>query len=176
MAGELQVIVEPWGPSQDALNAAAQQAVNGTAVRSALGGAKAQIIGLQPLDLGGEPEPPNRVRATLYDYAAERALLVEAPLEADAAPIVRSSVRQPLPSSEERDAAISVLREDPDLGPELVAGRLLPYRAMPPLAGTERPDGVVERTITVGLRPVSGNAGHEIVGVHLGRREVVRFD
>jgi len=36
MAGELQVIVEPWGPSQDALNAAAQQAVNGTAVRSAL--------------------------------------------------------------------------------------------------------------------------------------------
>jgi len=46
---------------------------------------------------------------------------------------------------------------------------------MPPLAGIERPDGVVERTITVGLRPVRGGAGHEIVGVRLGRREVVRL-
>ncbi len=176
MSGELQVTVEPWGPSHEALEGAARGAVNGAAVRTALGGAEARIIGLQPVDPGGEPEPPGRVRATVYDYRAERALLVEAPLEEDAAPVVRSSARQPLPSPEERDAAISVLREDPDLGPQLVAGRLKPYRAMPPLAGIERPDGVVERTITVGLRPVGGGAGHEIVGVHLGRREVVRFD
>ena len=47
------------------------------------------------------------MRATVYDYRAERALLVEAPLEEDAAPVVRSSARQPLPSPEERDAAIS---------------------------------------------------------------------
>ena len=93
MPGELQVSVEPWGPSHDAFEAAAGQAVNWTAVRTALGGAQARIIGLQPVDLGGEPEPPDRVLATVYDYRAEQALLVEAPLEADAAPVVRSAGR-----------------------------------------------------------------------------------
>ena len=102
--------------------------------------------------------------------------MVEAPLAEDAAPVVRSSSRQPLPSPEEREAALAVLREDPVLGPELAAERLVPYRAMPPLVGTERDDGTVERVITVGLRPEDGDASHEIVGVHLGRREVVRFE
>ena len=47
---------------------------------------------------------------------------------------------------------------------------------MPPLAGEELPDGTVERTVTVGLRPAQGGEGHEIVGVRLGRREVVRYE
>ena len=87
----------------------------------------------------------------------ESALLVSAPQHPGA----------PLPSAEEREAALAVLGEDPELGPKLHAGDLLPYRPMPPLAGAERPDGKVERTITVGLRPADGRSGHEIVGVHL---------
>ena len=50
MAGELQVTVEPWGPTHEALVGAARAAVNGAAVRAALGGAEARIIGLQPVD------------------------------------------------------------------------------------------------------------------------------
>jgi hypothetical protein len=176
MAGELQVTVEPWGPSPDAVEAAARTAVQRTAVRTALDGADARIVGVQPVDGGGEAEPPGRVLTTIYDYQAERALLVEMPLEEDGEPIVRSTSRQPLPSPEEREAALAVLRDDPAFGPQLQAGRLQPYRAMPPLAGTEREDGTVERILTVGLRPTGDDAEHEIVGVHLGRREVVRFD
>jgi hypothetical protein len=47
---------------------------------------------------------------------------------------------------------------------------------MPPLVEEELPDGRVERTLTVGLRPTADDDGHEIVGVKLGRREVVRFE
>ena len=79
--------------------------------------------------------------------------MVDSSLDEDAAPTVRSSSRQPLPSAEEREAALAVLGADPELGPKLDAGDLLVYRPMPPLAGAERPDGTVERTITVGLRP-----------------------
>ena len=87
-----------------------------------------------------------------------------------------STARQPLPSADELEAAVEVLREDPELGPALREGRLVPYRSMPPLAGDELPDGRVERMLTVGLRPAEGSEDHEIVGVRLGRREVVRFE
>jgi hypothetical protein len=176
MSGALEVTVEPWGPSPEALEAAAHDALRRTGVRAVLEGADARIVAVQPVDVGGEPEPPGHVRATVYDYLAEQTLLVEAALEGDATPVVRSSARQPLPSAEEREAALAVLQVDPELGPQLAAGRLLPYRAMPPLVGTELPDGTVERTITVGLAPTTKDSGHQIVGVHLGRREVVRFD
>ena len=64
----------------------------------------------------------------------------------------------------------------PSSGPALREGRLVPYRSMPPLVGDELPDGRVERVLTVGLRPAEGSDDHEIVGVRLGRREVVRFE
>ncbi len=177
MAGELQVTVEPWGPGPEAFEAAARGVLKQSAVSTELAGADARLIAMQPVDTGGEPEPPSRVRATLYDYSAERALVVDAPLEeGTATPVVRSTTRQPRPSADEREAALAVLREDPDLGPELAADRVLPYRPMPPLADAERPDGTVERIITVGLRSPDLDGFHEIVGVHLGRGEVIRFE
>src|SRR5918995_983664 len=98
MAGELQVMVEPWGPSPDAVAAVARRVVQSAEVRAALDGADAQLVAVQPVEVGSGPEPDGRVRATLYDYRTERALLVEAPLAEDLAPVVRSSSRQPLPS------------------------------------------------------------------------------
>ena len=176
MAGPLRVEIEPWGPAPETLDTAAREAVRQTSARAGLDGDQARIVAVRSVESDAEPEPPRRVRTTVYDYRAEHALVVESSLDEDAAPTVRSSSRQPLPSAEEREAALAVLGEDPELGPKLDAGDLLPYRPMPPLAGAERPDGTVERTITVGLRPTGGKAGHEIVGVHLGRREVVRFE
>jgi len=176
MPGELQVTVEPWGPDPDAVERAARAALERPAVKAELGGARARLLGLQPLDADDPEVPPSGVRATVYDYDSEQALLVDVPLDGGGAPTVASSARQPLPSGEERDAALEVLREHPELGPAIADERLVPYRAMPPLLDDELPDGTVERTVTVGLDPADGGEGHEIVGVRLGRREVVRFD
>ena len=178
MAGELLVTIEPWGPAPEVLDAAAQAALERPAVRDALGDAPVRLLSVRPLDGEGEPVEPRRARATLYDYAAERAVLVDVPLDGDVdgVPAVASTVRQPLPSGEEREAAVAVVAEHAELGPAVRDGRLVPYRAMPPLLHEELPDGTVERTLTVGLRPAGDGAVHEIVAVRLGRREVVRFD
>jgi hypothetical protein len=153
MAGELHVKIEPWGPAPAAVRAAAAAVVG-----------SARLLSAVPLD-------ETRILATAYDDAEERTLLIEIP--STGAPVVTSSSRQPPPTPEERAAAAEVLREDPELGPELAAGRLQTYRSMPPIVPGEREDGTIERTLTVGLK---GEGRHEIVGVHLGRREVVRFE
>jgi len=47
---------------------------------------------------------------------------------------------------------------------------------MPPLLGEQLPDGRIERTIAVGILPREGLKGHEIVGVNLIQRIVIRFE
>jgi hypothetical protein len=131
MPGELQVKVEPWGPDPDRIEQAARSAVRQPAVRAELGEAEARLVGLQPVDAGDEPVPPRSVRARLYDYAQERALLVDVPLEEGGATRMISTARQPRPSADELAAAVELLGEDPELGPALRDGRLVPYRAMP---------------------------------------------
>lgn len=176
MAGELQVKVEPWGPDPAAVEAAVRAALERPAVTAELEGADVRLLAVKPLEGEDETVPAERVRATVYDYRAERALLVDVPLDGTEAPVVASSGRQPLPTNEERDAALEVLRDDPELGPALREGRVVAYRAMPSVLEDELPDGTVERTLTVGLHPVDGDLEPEIVGVRLGRQEVVRFD
>jgi hypothetical protein len=168
MPGPLEVTVEPWGPDPDRVAEAARVAqARSPATR---------LVGVQPLDAGDEPAPPQVVRARLYDYDEEQALLVDVPLDGDGPGRVVATARQPLPGADELEAALEVVREDAELGPALRDGRLVAYRSMPPLVADEREDGRVERTVTVGLRPADGDEGHEIVGVRLGRREVVRYE
>jgi hypothetical protein len=116
MADELHVNVEPWGPDPDRVEAAARQALQLPAVRAELGEADARLVGLQPVDDGEGPAPPRAVRAKLYDYHAERALLVDVPLDVDGPSRVVSTVRQPLPSPEELEAAVAIIGEHPELG------------------------------------------------------------
>lgn len=176
MAGEMHVQIEPWGPHPDAVLAAARAALAHPAVAAELNGGEARLLAARPLDADVPDGAWSVVRATVYDYAADRLLVVDTPVEGGGPPVVASAARQPPPSPEEREAALAIVAEDAELGPALREGRLVPYRSMPPLVPGEREDGTVERTLTVGLRPADGGDGHEIVGVRLGRREVVRFD
>jgi hypothetical protein len=169
MAGALHVEIEPWGPHPDAVLAAAQGVLAHPAVAAELNGGEARLLGARPLD------DSDLVRASIYDYASDRLLLVDTPVEGGP-PVVASTARQPSPAPEEREAALAVVDEDPELGPALREGRLVAYRAMPGVVPEEREDGTVERTLTVGLRAADGGEGSEIIGVRLGKREVVRFD
>ena len=148
MPGPLEVTVEPWGPDPDRVAEAAQSALKQSRT-------EAKLVGLRLLDGGAEPVPPEVVRAKLYDYEEEQALLVDIPLESGEPSRVVATARQPLPSADELAAALEVIGEDPELGPAVRDGRLVPYRSMPPLVDEELPDGRVERTVTVGLRPAA---------------------
>lgn len=177
MAGELRVQVEPWGPDAQMADTATRAALQRPSARSGAGAGAGdlRLLSVQLSDGEDDAAAGQRVTATAYDYAEEQTLRLELPLDGDGSPRVTSSARQPPPAGDERQAALDVLREHPQLGPALAEGRLIPYRSMPALVGEERPDGTVERVLTVGLRPANGADGHEIVGIRLGRREVVRF-
>lgn len=179
---QLEVKVEPWGPDPDEVDAAVDAAMRLPEVRNELDGAEHRVLSVTP----GEPEPgpadddvpdPTHVRATVYDYTNERTLVVDAGLQGHDGVTVLETVKQPLPTTEEFEAAVEVLSKDAELGPALGDEELVPYRPMPPLVLDKQEGGSVERTISVGLRPAADDAkGHEIVGVRLARGEVVRFE
>lgn len=179
MAERLTVKVERFGPTPPLVKRAGQQLLRNAAVRGALNGSEHRLLAVRLLDPPRKtrtPTEPSRVRATIYDYAADRTIVAEADL-ADLEKVdVTESARQPLPSPDEFEAAVAVLKEDPALGKEIRSGELVPYPPMPPLVHTELPEGNLARTVTVGLLPEGGGAGHEIVGVSLASREVTRFD
>jgi hypothetical protein len=177
--GELHVEVIPWGPSTERAHDAVSAALERPAVAEQLGDGDRRVVSMTPVfpdPDGGEQHEPTHVRAAVYDYAKERTLLVDAPIGEPGEPAAMPSARQPLPAPEERELAVDVIRDDPELGQAVREGRLIPYRPMPPLIANELPDGRFERTIAVGLRPAEGGDAHEIVGVKLGRRELVRFE
>jgi hypothetical protein len=176
----LSVAIEPWGPGASEVTGAARAAARAPQVRRELGRARRRTLAtaLVEPDIDGRraPAAPRAVRTAIYDYDNDRALEVEAPLSDPAAATVRALGAQPLPSGEEFGAAVAVVRDDPELGPVVGAGRLHPYRPMPPIVPGERPDGDPERVIAVGLRATAPDARHEIVGVALGRGAVVRYE
>jgi hypothetical protein len=178
-SGELDVQAVPFGPGEEDARAAVRNAFEQPAVAAELGEGDHRVLAMTPIlpdpEAGEQPEP-SHVRAAVYDYTKEQTVLVDAPIDGVGEAVAASSARQPLPTAEEREAAVDVIRDHSELGPAVREGRLIPYRPMPPLIVDELPDGGIERTIAVGLRPAGDGDRHEILGVKLGRRELVRFE
>ncbi|MCA1682491.1 MAG: hypothetical protein LC685_00575 [Actinobacteria bacterium] len=175
---ELHVEVVPWGPSPAATRAVARAALEHPSVRAELGDADTRLLRVVPVvassDAGAEPD---HVRATVYDYMNERAVVVDAPVDGGAHVSITSTAKQPLPSRDEFAAAVEAVQADEELGAAIADGRLVPYRPMPPIVVDEHEDGSVARTISVGLRPAGEDGGaHQIVGVRAATGEVRHFE
>jgi translation initiation factor IF-1 len=122
------------------------------------------------------PATPSRFRATIYDYTNNRTLLVDGRLARPRKVEITDSASQPLPTREEFEEAVQILMRHEQLGPGIREQQLQPYPPMPPLLGEQLPDGRTERTIAVGLLPIKGEHHHEIVGVNMSRRTIIRFE
>ncbi|MCE3225045.1 MAG: hypothetical protein K0S58_3225 [Nitrospira sp.] len=174
--------IKPFGPDQAALDVIANRLLQLAAVQKHLKKARHRLLSMVLVDTDPDvkskrsPVPPNRFRATIYDYTNNRTLFVDGRLDKPAVVEVSESASQPLPSSVEFDEAVKIVVRDRELGLALGEGRLQPYSPMPPLLDTESPDGRVERTVAVGLLPAEGERGHEIVGVNMIRRTIIRFE
>ena len=177
----VQVTVKPFGPTAEALAAIGAQVMALAGVLQLLGRAKGRLLYVEALDdesgeKPGKPRPPTRFRATIRDDAAHRTLLVDGELDDPGRATVVKSALPPPPSDAEFAAAVKLLRSDVALAEQLDAGRLAPYQPIPALHLEEMPDGRIERRIAVGLLPRGDGARHEIVGVDIARRRVVRLD
>jgi hypothetical protein len=176
----LKVDVVPVGPDPATADKIARRVLNHPSVRKHLKRGRYQLLSLEIV----EPEErakraraaePNRYRSTIYDYAENRAIVVEGRLDSRRLEVSESG-DQPVPTSKEFDAAVRILARDPDFGPALRAKQLRPYPPLPPLVEADDYSGRPERTLAVGLLPAGRGSRHEIVGVNLVRRSVVRFD
>jgi hypothetical protein len=172
--------IEPFGPSPADIEAVGQRVAKDGAVRALLANTRHRLLYIDLLDSGADaklerPVPPERFRATFYDYTNNRTVFATGSIKKSASLDTAESGLQPRPSTDEFNEAVQIVHGHPELGPAVREGRFIPYQAMPPLIGRELPDGRSERTIAVGLLPREGTAGHEIVGVEMSPRRVLRF-
>jgi hypothetical protein len=180
--GDVQIDIERLSPEPETIEEVSRVALEHPSSQDYLGETRNRLLGLELLEPEVEgkadgPLPPDRYRATTYDYTNNRVVLTSGRLDDPRGSIdVSEAGYQPLPNKEEFEEAVEILREHHDLGPGVRTQRFLPYRPMPPLIDSELPDGRVERTVAVGLLPQSDELRHEIVGVNMIHRTVSRFE
>jgi hypothetical protein len=178
----LKVKIKPFGPDQSAIDTLASELLQHASLQKVLGKAQSRLLSIELIDPEPEtksnrsPNPPDRFKATIYDYTNNRTITAVGSLASRGRLEISESIRQPLPSHEEFEEAVKILAKEADVASALSEKHLRPYPPMPPLIEAEQPDGRPERTIAVGLLPTNHEASHEIVGVNLGRQNVVRFE
>lgn len=179
---ELKLKIEPRDPDTGRIETVSRALADHPLVRESLGRTRNRMLSFELLEQEPEtksarPAPPPRVyRATFYDYTNNRTIFVDGDLDQPKRVRISESGTQPLPTYEEFEEAVKLLVKDEKFGSALRDGQLKPYRPMPPLIEVQSPHGRTERTIAVGLLPVRSEARHEIVGVNLIQRAVIRFD
>jgi hypothetical protein len=176
---ELSLDIRPFGPDPAVLQQLAASVLEHPALRKALQRTRHTLLSVEPIEPDrklARPRAADRFRATICDYTNNRTLLADGPLrDPDRLEITESGL-QPPPSPEEFARAVAVLERHRELGPALRQGRLKPYEPMPPLVVDDEAGGGLERVLAVGLLPADGKRGHEIVGVNMAGRSVIRFD
>jgi hypothetical protein len=178
---EIKVTVKPFGPTTEELAAIGARVMTQPILRKWIDRGKARVLYVEALDddmadKRATPRAPSRFRATIYDDAHHRALLAEGALRNPRALTVTETALPPPPSEAEYAAAVKIVRGDPAFAAAIDAGRLEPYQPIPALVLNELPDGRTERRIAVGLLPRAADAQHEVVGVDVARRRVIRFE
>jgi hypothetical protein len=175
----LTVHLTPWGPSEAAIEAAKADLIGSPLLQPFLRNAQFRILSFRlipPADRPGPPQPPEDYRAAIFDYTHNRTIVAEGSIQGGVTS-AGFSPEQPVPSIEEFDAAVEVVRTDPEFGGPLSRGEMQAYPPMPPLSDgigpmAQRP----ERTVNVGLVSKTGDAvQNQIIGVNMIRRTVVRY-
>lgn len=176
----------PFGPNEEAINILSHKLMKHNLVRRYLDKTRYRLLYCELIDPDIEskaehkPALPNGFRATFYDYTNNRTIYAHGLFDKrnntpKALEISESSI-QPLPSKEEFDEAVKILRHDKTIRSLIENDEVQIYPPMPPLINTELPDGTVERTITVGIIPKTDKHKHEIVGVNMINESISRFD
>ena len=179
---ELKLKIEPRGPEQARIEAVSRALIEHPSVREFFGKARSQMLSFELVEPEVEVKPvrpsppPDLYRATFYDYTNNRTVFVDGSLSQPKRVKVSESGFQPFPGRGEFETAVKILEKDADFGAAIRERQLQPAPAMPPIIDLESPHGRSERTISVELLPMAPGARHEIVGVNLVQRSIVRFE
>lgn len=182
------IVAKPIGLSETEVQNHIEALLRSSRVKEVLGEAlgtnRARVLSAEFSDTGtGAGTSTETLRPTfdlrLYDYTQNRLWSVSGDrLDVENLRIAErnTQIESPAPTPEEFMESVRIIGEDRVLGAELKAARLQPYQAMPPLikSGTTKADGC-HRIIAIGLQPLKPSARHEIVGVNLSTRSLLRY-
>jgi hypothetical protein len=142
------VKIVPWGPDQRAIEAISRAVARHASVKRVVKRGRHRLLSVELSETevrttpSRVPAPPRHYRATIYDYANNRTVLVDGRVDdLDRVDVSESGI-QPLPSAEEFDAAVDILREDPELGPAIRERQLQAQLALPPPSTRNSPTAV----------------------------------
>jgi hypothetical protein len=160
MSRQLEVKIAPFGITPERAATLRQTVLKNKAVSKYLGTSRNRLLSFEVLDSPDEetkrlrPQPPNRFRATFFDYAKNRTVIGQGSLTRPSTLKLTESGTQPWPSAGEFEEALKILvAKEEELGVGIRENRLRPYRPMPPLISEEQPHGTIERVVAVGLLP-----------------------
>ena len=179
---ELKLKIQLRGPEQARIDAVSRALIEHPSVREFFGKARSQMLSFELVEPEVEVKPvrpsppPDLYRATFYDYTNNRTVFVDGSLSQPKRVKVSESGFQPFPGRGEFETAVKILEKDADFGAAIRERQLQPAPAMPPIIDLESPHGRSERTISVELLPLAAGARHEILGVNLVQRSIVRFE
>ena len=178
---DLRVELKTFGPDPTQIGALAQTVTRTRAVQAYLAKTRHRLLRVELLEPIEEtkatrPAAPRRFRAVFYDYTNNRTVLATGALTKATSLQVSESAIQPLPSPEEFEEAVGILRKHSEFLSAFRSEQVVAYPPMPPLLTEELPDGRIERTVAVGVLPRESLKGHEIVGVNMVRQQVRRFE
>ena len=176
----LTVSAVPWGPTQADVGTAWRILMRHPAVLQYLRGTSYRKLSFELISpddkTSATQTPPNRYRATIYDYTHNRTVIVEGSFDKPGTIEASLSTGQPPPSEEEFSFAEKLVLRDPKLGTALRDKLLKTYRPMPPVLYPQTETSRIERTIMVGLMPSgAGNLRNEVVGVNMTRKTLIRY-
>jgi hypothetical protein len=181
MGDELSIDIQPFGPDPRALKSIGRGLLSNEALRGSLRRGRAAVLAVELAEAEGgrkasRPRAPEGFRATIFDYNQNRTLLVRGVIDDVRQIEVEERGLQPVPSPDEFQRAAALVGRDEELGPLLREDRLRTYRPVPPLVTSGQPGDGENRMLAVGLVPPEGARGHQIVGVDMVERTVVRFE
>jgi len=178
--GEIKVTIKTLGPSQEQLAGVGRRVAASVAVQRLLQNTNHRLLHIEMIEEQGDTKSdhitfPDRFRAVFYDYTHNRVINAEGSLAQPDEVAVSESGHHPLPTSEEFEAAVAILRQDPQFEKIIGEAQTLVYPPMPPLILSEEADGRSPRVVAVGILPRNSAGQHEIVGVNLNTGQIHRY-
>ena len=175
-AAAVNVKIVPVGMTQGQIDFVEKTLPQNRSLAPLLEGANYRLLYTEPVEKA--PGAAQDFRTVFYDYTRQRTIIAEGSLSRPQTAVARVVKDwQPYVNDDEFQDAVTVLMADPVFGPALQSRAATTYRPMPPVQGWVKEAPVTERIVNVGLLPAPGSQDfqHEIVGVNLARRSIVRY-
>jgi hypothetical protein len=177
--GELTLSAKPHGPTQEQLNELGSRLLQHASLKDILANARHALLSIgllepESVEKSARAVAPDSFLAVIQDYTNHRTLRVTGSISNSESVAVEETSNPPLPSENEFREAIEVVHADPYF--KSLREQFTPYPAMPYLSTNDLADGSRERVIAIGLLPRNPQFRHEIVGVNLDERRVIRYE